>query len=99
MGFAFTRFSPDEKASREYDLHTGSDHFATYPLPRRCFLCPVAVSFSPQVACARNPKIHFRSFSLLVNHAYLEIIEGNEIKFLEWIELQGDIIKSHSATH
>lgn len=35
---SFTRFLENEKASREYDLRTGSGHFATYRCVVRCFL-------------------------------------------------------------
>jgi len=56
------------------------NHFATY----RCLVVVSYVVAAPPLpgSCARNPKIRVRSFSLLVSHAYLEIIEGNEIKFL-----------------
>lgn len=51
MWSSLLRGSPDEKASREYDLLTGSDHFATY----RCLVVVpyVVVVLSLPRLCAR----------------------------------------------
>lgn len=85
MELTFTSFRGREReresANREYDLRAGSGHFATYRY--LVVVVPYAVAAPPLPgSCARNPKIRVRSFSLLVSHAYLESIEGNEIKFL-----------------
>jgi len=76
MELTFTRFS--EKASREYDLRTGSGTTSLLTAVSSLFLTSLLFLLSP----GRVRAIRVRSFSLLVSHAYLEIIEGNKIKFL-----------------
>lgn len=64
MVFTFTRFSGRE--SREYDLHTGSDHFATYRPLRSCSLCRCFFPLPRSCACrSENP----RSFVLVTRQS------------------------------
>jgi len=77
------RGSPDEKAVNTICTPEATTSLLTV----RLVVVPYVVAFFLLLrSCARRSE-NPRSFSLIVNHAYLEIVEGNEIKFLslKWV--------------